>query len=719
MTVAADTASGPRARFVVARTISDWLSSALRHLLAERERWFLWLPVCFGAGIAGYFALPVEPHPWLGVAMLAMSVVAVAFSLRRGALLPGVLLALVTAAGFCTMQWRSHSVAAPVLLSEVGPLNLTGRVVLAETRPDGHRLTLQPTHGIGRDRIAPERVRIVVRGQTAPQAGSLVRVRAVLLPPSPPLMPGAFDFSRMAWFQRLGAVGYAVGPIDLLDSDQTTMAAGLERLRQSISERVRASAPGASGAVMAALLTGDRGAIPASALQDMRDAGLAHLLAISGLHVGLVAGCLFVLVRLGLAGIGSIALRYPVKKIAAIASLVGAFGYLLLTGMTVPTQRAFIMVCFAVLAALLDRTAISMRVLAWSAAIVLLMAPESLPSPSFQMSFAAVLALIAVYEVASPRLAEWRRHGNLGRRMLVYFLAVALTTVVAGLATAPFAAFHFHRLASFGLVANLFAVPLMAVAVMPFGLLGLLLMPMELEALALLPMSLAIDWILTVAHTVASWPGATHMVSSFPTWLLGALSLCGIWFCLWRGVWRLPGLFVAVALMTFVIVPWDDGTTEILIADDGGRIAVRTPDGAVALVPNRRRGRTGETWLASWGLDPEHPPPLSEALSCDSLGCVYLDTAGRTVTFAQGLASLVDDCRLADVVIATVPVRWLCRQPRLVVDRFALYRHGAHRLRLDSTDLIVETVAEQQGERPWSRSWQRRMYRGTLFALPQ
>ena len=689
-----------------------------RQMQGERERWLLWLPVFFGAGIAGYFALQVEPVWWSGPLLLGAAIGWSILGRNRALLLmPGLALA-VGAAGFCVMQWRSHSVAAPVLLRNLGPIIVTGRVLMAESQPHGYRLTLRPGGGLGRERVQLQRVRVTVRGQARPQAGSLVRLRAVLMPPSAPLMPGAFDFARLAWFQQLGAVGYAVGPVTVLDSAEARpLADGIERLRQQISDRIRQALPGAAGAVAAALLTGDRGAIEEPILRDMRDSGLAHLLAISGLHVGLVAGSLFALVRLLLAGIGTLALSWPTKKVAAVVSLIGAFAYLLLTGMTVPTQRAFIMVGFAVFAVLLDRTAISMRVLAWAAMIVLVLAPESLLSASFQMSFAAVLGLIAVYEAASPRLAEWRRGGGAGRRLLMYLLAVALTTLVAGLATAPFAAFHFHRLASFGLAANLLAVPLMALAIMPLGMLALLLMPLGLESLALAPMGWAVDATLSLTQTVAGWPGATHMVPSFSAASLGALSLCGLWCCLWRGRWRWLGVVVAVALVTGTALSRQGDATEILVNGEGTRFAIRDPTGAVVLVPDRRRDRTGDVWLSSWGLDREEPlAPLPVPLRCDGYGCVYAGGERSTVTFASHLGALIDDCMRADIVIATVPTRWLCRQPSLVIDRFALFREGAHLLRLSGDAVSVRTVAQQQGARPWSRAWQRQHYRRQYFS---
>ena len=684
---------------------------------AERERWLLWVPVFFGGGIAVYFALAEEPPLWSGSMALAVLACGCLLCRQRTGILLVLLAATALAAGFTLTQWRSHVLAAPVLIRDMGPVMLEGRVIAVETRDYGYRITMAPSHGLGRKDVRLERVRIVVRGQAHPRPGDTVRVRAMLMPPSEPQVPGGFDFARMAWFQQLGAVGYAVGTVATTAPARGMGArATIERLRLAISAQVRTSVPGAPGAVAAALLTGARGAIPDTTLRDMRDSGLAHLLAISGLHVGLVAGCLFLLVRLALAAMTSIALNYPVRKIAAVVSLAGALGYLLLTGMTVPTQRAFIMVAFAVLAVLLNRTAISMRVLAWTAMIVLILSPESLLSPSFQMSFAAVLGLIAVYEFASPHLADWRRQGGVGRRFAVYFLAVALTTLIAGLATGPFAAFHFHRLANYGLLANLLCVPLMATVIMPSGVIALLLMPLGLHDLALVPMALGIEATLEVARSVAELPAATYMVPSFPTLLLGALSLCGIWLCLWRRPWRMAGAVAAAALLAFAAFMPREGATEIVVDATGERFALRTPSGKVALSPGMREGRTSETWLTHWGLDAGIRKPTDSALlTCDELGCVHAAN-GFKVSFSGSLGALVDDCRISAIVIAQIPTRWHCRQPRLTIDRFDLAREGSHLIRLGKRGTEISTVAQQQGARPWSRSWQRRNYRGERFS---
>lgn len=341
----------------------------------------------------------------------------------------------------------------------------------------------------------PAQVRVTLRGSevAAFTPGQWVEFLGALSPPPEPSAPGAYDFARQAYFKRLGGLGFAFGSATVIDppagQDSGDLALAVGEMRQAVTERVLAGLSGQAGAVAAALLTGERGAIAKDVLAAMRDAGLAHLLAISGLHIGLFAGILFFVSRALLALWEPVALRYPIKKWAAAVALAGTAFYLLLSGATIPTQRAFLMGGLVIMAILLDRTGISMRSVAWAAVAVLLMQPESLLGASFQMSFAAVVALVAAFEWYGLRRGRWT-NDTPPRRLLNYFAGVALATLIAGLATAPFAAYNFNLIADYGLAANLLAVPMTALWIMPWGVAALALMPFGLEAVALNPMGL-------------------------------------------------------------------------------------------------------------------------------------------------------------------------------------------------------------------------------------
>ncbi len=693
----------------------DWV---LGQVLAERERWMLWLPVGFGLGIAVYFLLRVEPPGWLGGALLAVPLSCGVLSRRR----PGFWLLWLTlgtvAAGFTAAQVRTALVAAPVLEKKLGPLTVTGQVRATEPRHGGGRVLLNQLVLPGLEAAQePERarIRLTARDPSLPVPGTWIRLRAVLLPPPGPAAPGAFDFARQAYFQRLGAVGYAVGHLERLEDHPAAGPGGLAEswhlwwsgLRHAIARRVLAALSGAEGAVAAALMTGERGAIPEPVVDAMRDSGLAHLLAISGLHMGLVAGLLFFGVRAILALIPPLALHYPIKKWAALAAAAGALVYLLLVGATVSSQRAFLMVTVVLLAVLLDRSAISLRLVAWAALAILLVAPESLLSASFQISFGAVTALIAGYEVVTLRRAGRAGEGGLAGRLGLYLAGVALTSVIAILATAPFAVYHFNRMAWYGLAANMVAVPLTALWIMPWALLAFVLMPLGLESLALHPMGWGIGAVIAVAQTIAALPGSVMPIKAMPLAGFALIIAGGLWLCLWQRPWRLWGLgAVAFGLLSMLAVRPPD----LLVSEDAKLMAVRDSEGRLWLSSSRRGGFTAETWLRrageadglAWPREASSGAPESTApLTCDSLGCVYRHD-GWTVALAERGDALEEDCREARILISREPVsKRRCRGPEIVIDRFDLWRDGGHALWLSDDGVRVESVAGLRGARPW------------------
>ncbi|MFP6733277.1 MAG: ComEC/Rec2 family competence protein [Rhodospirillales bacterium] len=392
--------------------ISDAIGGAL---FAERDRWLLWLPVFLGAGTGLYFGLAAEPLPWIGPSVLGLAILGLFSARRRHGLLPIAIAAAAMALGFTAAAWRTFDARHTILTRQIGPTSVTGQVSRAELFTDGARLTLERVRiaGLGPG-ATPERVRIRLRRKTQNiLAGDWVRMRARIGPPPPPVMPGAFDFQRRLYFAGIGATGFAFGAAEKIASaGDGAGPAGLslgqrwQQMRQRLSIRIRAVIGGDAGAVAAALITGDRSAISKPVLQAFRDSGIAHLLAISGLHVGLVAGLLFFGLRAILALVPALALTYPIKKWAALFAIGGAFFYTMLAGATVPTQRAFVMIGLILIAVIFDRQGISMRLVAIAAFVILLIQPDAMLGPSFQMSFAAVIALIAPGKSGA---GKWRR----------------------------------------------------------------------------------------------------------------------------------------------------------------------------------------------------------------------------------------------------------------------------------------------------------------------
>jgi competence protein ComEC len=407
-------------------------------------------------------------------------------------------------------------------------------------------------------------------------------------------------------------------------------------------------------------------------------------------------------VRGVLAAIPSVALRYPIKKWAALASLVVSLGYLVVSGAPVPTQRAFIMNAIVLLAILVDREALSLRSIGWAALAVMVVQPEAVMGPSFQMSFAAVYGLIAGYEVMGPRMAEWRRrHHAWWCGPALYVFGILLTTQLAGTATAMYTIFHFNRYATYSLLGNLLAVPIVGMWVMPAALLALCLLPFGLDAWGWRLMGQGLVLVGHVAQGVSSLPGATLDLPEMPVTALVVFTLGGLWLCLWRRRWRLWGLVgMVVGLVLYAV----HQPPDILVDGSGKLAALRGDDGVLRFSSGRSGKRARETWAKQSGqgdavaLWEDWP---TGSLKCDALGCLYR-TKGHVVALALRPEALLEDCANADIVVVREVVRAACPSARVFLDATALRERGTRAIWLRSDRIRVVSVADWQGDRPWS-----------------
>ncbi len=516
----ADTLGGAR------DVISRWFATDV-----AAGRLMPWLPICFGFGIVLYFTADREPSLWAALALSTVFAAAAFFARKRPIAFPLLLALTVAVAGFAIMTLKSARIAHPILQHTAWNISISGFVEVREERERSDRVVVRVHKIEGRLKDAPERVRLSVKKRMAPPVGAFIEVKARLNPPLRPLRPGGYDFSRDLYFQRIGATGFVQGAIKTLDPPvppgaRLRYATFIEGIRDGIDSRIRAAVPGDAGSIASALITGKRDAISAPVNDAMYISSLAHVLSISGYHMALVAGVVFFVVRGLLALSPALAMRHAIKKWAALAALIAAFCYLLLSGAEVATQRSFIMTGIVLVGVMVDRAALTLRNLALAALGVMLLAPEAVVHPSFQMSFAATLALIAAYERGLP----WAVAGadtSLGARVALWggreIVALILASLVAGLATTPYAAYHFHRLAPYGVLANLLAMPIVSVWVMPAGLLALIALPFGFDAPLWRLMGGGIDWMITVALFVANLPGAVGRITAFGT---GPLLLC-------------------------------------------------------------------------------------------------------------------------------------------------------------------------------------------------
>lgn len=616
------------------------------------------------------------------------------------------LLALATGcAGFAWATVTTHAAGAPIL-SRPGTYEVVGRVVAVEPRPQGERLLLD-TVSLSRvpPEAAPARVRVNLRrGGAGLRPGDRVRVRARLMPPASPALPGGFDYARQAWFEGLGAVGYALGaPERLGRGADGGWRERVADLRATIAKRMTEAVPGPAGAMSAALIAGVRAGIDQTTWEAMQLSGLAHLISISGLHMVLVAGCIFALARWLLALWPWLALRWPAQKPAAIIAIAGAGFYLLLSGATVPSQRSFLMVAASLAAILLNRNPLSLRLLAWAALAVLLLRPDAVVGASFQLSFAAVLALIVVHEALGERLRPRdEAPPGIARQLARYGAGVMATTVIASCATAPLTAIHFQTIATYGVLANLIAVPLTSFVVMPAGLLALPLMPLGLEWPLLWVMGLGVEGVLWTARVTAALPGASVPVALWPAAALPLLAAGGLWLALWRERWRWLGL-APVALAVLLAALHDP--PDLLVDRTLGMAALRRADGPPLLLSWKSDGLVRDGWRRALGagelVKGPKPGSAADGVACDAHGCV-VRLGGARVSLARTPEAAFEDCGEVELVIARFS-QARCPGRGAMLGSRALWRSEGIAVRRSGDGLAIETVAASRGDWPWSR----------------
>jgi competence protein ComEC len=682
-----------------ARLVLRPLDALLEALLAVRGHLFPFVPVLLGCGIGLWFALPRDPGPALLWGLAAAAAAGGAGALAGPVRWRPVAAALAwLLAGFLAADWRAERVAAPVIETRYyGPVE--GRIVAIDrNRDDRIRLTLDRVvlDGIA-PAATPARLRIVLQAdqpQLRPEPGLIVATTAHLAPPAGRVEPDGFDFARWSYFRGLGAIGHTGAPVLAL-APPAPGEARLNRFRQRITEALWAAIPGDPGGFAASIATGDRSGLSAAATEALRDSSLSHILSISGMHMALLTAFVFAALRSGLALVPPLALRVPTKKVAALVALLAATFYLVLSGASVPTVRSWVMVAVMLVAVLFDRRALSLRSVAIAAAIILILQPEALVDPSFQMSFAATVALIAGFGALRGRVAPGRLPGW-SQGLAVLFLS----SVLAGFASAPYAAAHFNRYADYALLANMLAGPAMGLVVMPALVVAAVLAPFGLAAPALWLLDWGSRFVLAVGYWVAGLDGAVTAVMSPPAAVLPLLSLGGAWLAAWPGRARLAG--IAPVALAFVL--WAGGERPALLVSADGRLAgVMGPEGRALSAP-RGNGFAAAAWL-------ERDGDLATPREAAARPGFYGPAGDRRfrlgphavahVTGRDAAARLPAACAGADLVITDAgwdgPPPGRCR----LIGAAAFAAGGAHAIspKADGS-LRIRTAASR---RPWDR----------------
>ena len=693
------------------------MPAAIEHwLLDEQTQLPLWAPVALGTGIVAYFLLPWSEQ------RLAAGLLAAAIGIG-GLAARGIVAralgwgALLVALGIGAAQYRTQSVAAPVLRAKVTGV-LAGTVTGVEVRSGRGQLrfTLRPD-----DPALPREVRISLKATPTSvpppgiRPGARVSLRAALTPPAGPSYPGGYDFARRAWFLGLGATGYPLGPVTVTAAAvrPAGAAAWLDALRARLTARIEARVGGAAGAISAAFVTGDQGAIPEDVNLAMRNSGLAHLLSISGVHIAIVVGGTMWGIRRLLALSPWLALRWPLKAIGAAAAAMAGIGYTVLAGSEVPTVRSCIATVIVLLGIALGRDALSLRMIAAGAFFIILIRPEALLGPSFQLSFAAVTGLVSLY---NSRLGRWLARAppdaSWWYGALHHGIALLVTGIVAEAMLSATALFHFNQSGLYGVLANLVAIPLTEFVVMPLLMLALLLDAVGIGAPVWWLLGKSMDLLIAVAVQVAHWPGAVVRLPLVSPLAYGLLVGGGLWICLWGTRARWLGAVPAFcgALLALAAVPPD-----VLVSGDGRHAAVLIgPDepgaGRLALLRERAGGYVRDMWGNAAAADADAALADLPSADCSVDACVadirdpnrpghrwrLLATLSRDRIGRPGFAPA---CAAADIVVSDRRLPLWCRPRWLKLDREALGHSGAVAIWLESRR--VETVAEAIGDHPW------------------
>lgn len=660
--------------------------------LMEKDRIALWLPVMFGVGIGFYFSLPTEPLLTTTLCIFVCACFFVWDCRRNTVYLFAAVFFLLFCAGIFFTQLRVFSLSEPRIKMRTGLLSVTGTVQDVQEYPDGRGRLILKNIRIGSfpDWKTPAKIWLnLPTGLQMPQTNDLIETEAFLSTPYPAGTPDGFDFSRLLYFRQIGAIGSVHSDFKILKQS------GSSTVRNAVNRKIDTVLPADTAGVAKALITGSTKSIPLDIVQNYRDAGIAHILSVSGLHMSLLAGLVFAVTRTLLALIPAAALYWNTKKIAAVISLIVCFAYLHLSGASYPAQRAFIMLAFALTAILFNRRALSVVSLAWAAFFILLFFPESVCSAGFQLSFAAVTALICAYEAG---VGKYTRLLEKKESFLFYFLsclaAIALTTIIASLATAPFTVFHFKRLPVYSLIGNLLSSSVTGLWVMPALTAGTIMMPVGMEKPFLTLASYGISLINRSAEITAGLPHAVYQFPPMPFWGLMMAVFGGLWACLWQGRHRLWGLAVFCCSLT---TPFFTALPDMYVSLSAA--AFRNKENMLVF----KEGSSDQMMKKAWLEENRQEQELTTI--CPYGLCLY-EKNGLKIGYAHNKIGAYDACQMTDLdaLFITEDSQDEC-PAKHQYSRSDILKAGAYTVYARPDGLKILSVAREKGYRPWTVSY--------------
>lgn len=688
------------------------VKSSGRAFAEEHSQWILWIPAALGIGVVLFLAAARQPPLWMGGGVMFPLVLLTAWARRHAFWRAVGIIFILVAVGFMAAQLRDYFMAHEVLSRGVGPLRIQGTIVDIDHKEKTVRLTLSDVRAMEALKYVksiPGRLRISVRDEIPDDwaAGDRIQVLAKLSPLTQPTVPGGYDFAILQYYKGLGATGFSYGKPELVEkAPPRALDEFLERGRQSLRQKINAALPDqkVEAAIATAVLTGEQNEIPREAADQLRDSGLFHIISISGLHISYVAFLIFFIGRRGLALSPTLALYWPLKKIAAVAALLGITAYTLFAGAPSPALRSCLMAGVVLLAIMVDRHAISLRMVAIAACLILLFEPEQIHSVSFQLSFVAVTALISAFEFMHPHIVRLFLDQPAYIRWLRGPMELLSSSLVATFATMPFVFYHFQSSQLLGVIANMASVPLTAVLIMPFGCLGFLLAPFGLEGFAFQIMGYGISGMMWIAEKVSALPGAVWLIPALPPVALAFFAFGFLWLCLWTRAWRLWG--IPIILLGFLTFPLQEKPD--LMVSPGGKIAVlKRDDGSYAFMGSGREGYYTESWARWFGLRPENfiaeknPPEFN----CDDNRCV-IAREGQMISLVRKPDGFFQSCEEGIPIIMTIrqikKFKGECESAK-TIRYWDSVDNGSYMFNFRGGVWEITSVNDLRGHRPWVR----------------
>jgi competence protein ComEC len=681
--------SAPRVGPVSKRQRAGIVQSALAAL--DERRGFVLLPFAMIVGLVVEASLPAEPQLSLLVAIGVLIAIGMIIA-RRSLAGARVMIALAAVwIGFCLLPMHGALLGTEMLVRPAyGMYQARVDEIISETA-DQKRVILSQIAPLYDARALPvRRARVVVKAGPDLSPGDVISGPFRFAPVPGPVYPGGFDTQFHAYFDGIGAYGNSTRPPAIVTTgSETTPEHVVDAVRRGISNRIDAVLPQPAAGIARAIVNGDQSAVTDAARETMATAGIAHVLSVSGLHLTIVAGGVFWVLRLMLSGWEGLATRVSVKRVAAVAGIVAALLYFAISGGNVAAFRSTLMILLVFGAVLFGRRALTMRNVAIAGVIVIATDPASVFRPSFQLSFAAVVALVGAYEnFRNERLKD----ASLAAHAWAYGKGIVLSSLVAGGATLLFSVYHFQQTSPLGVIGNLLSLPLVGFVMMPAALLGVLAMPFGLEGPFLLAMGWSIDRMLDMAAIVAGW--STHLRASPlltpPALLIGLVALG--WFAFLRDRWRLLGPVVAVPLVVLFAV---DRPPDVLIADTTHAMVVRGADG-LELADGKPQSFALDVWRETYA----EPIETAAAVSCDSVACIGESAAGFAYAIVLDPGGFAEECG-RDLVVTRIRAPGYCAAGA-VVDADDLGEHGVHWLRWDDVlERFEVRRAVEHLDRPW------------------